>query len=353
MTAQKIPQKINDLTVLPITYSDECLHFLYIRAHNPGSSAKAKAKSLPSGRTLFIVNPPPDATEREITLLFKSCGTIERVVFGSPQSDAADGGDGESSEDTDMEDDEEVEEDEEDEPMKGPASKRRKLDKDGRSARLSAPQVFPLPSTPLRIIRPTGRFAYVVFLDSSSLERALSLSSQPPKKKSASTSSPPYPRPWLLDPEAPSGLAHYTALYDVSRPPMDVIRLHADSSIELYDYNLEKRKRALQKESKYRKGEAIVDEDGFTLVTRGGAYGQAVGGGVGVASKKFMDGTGKKKDESGGTRKRKKGKKEKEAFYAFQVHEKKRKDLMDLKANFEKDKEKVEQLRASKKFKPY
>lgn len=68
-----------------------------------------------------------------------------------------------------------------------------------------------------------------------------------------------------------------------------------------------------------------MDEDGFTLVTRGGAYGQAVGGGVGVASKKFMDNTGKKKDESGGTRKRKKGKKEKEAFYAFQVHEKKRK----------------------------
>lgn len=320
MTAQKIPRKINDLTVLPIAYSDECLHFLYIRAHNPGSSAKAKAKSLPSGRTLFIVNPPPDATERELTFLFKSCGTIERVVFGSPQSDAPDGGDEESNEDSDME---EVDEVDEDQPMKGPASKRRKLDKDGRSTRLSTPQIFPLPSPPLRTLRPTGRFAYVVFLDSSSLERALSLPSQPPKRLSSS-SLPPYARPWLLDPEAPSGLAHYTALYDASRPPLDAIRLHADSSIELYDYNVEKRKRALQKESKYRKGEAIVDEDGFTLVTRGGAYGQAVGGGVGVASKKFMDDTGKK-DESGGTRKRRKGKKEKEAFYAFQVHEKKRK----------------------------
>ncbi|KAF9218294.1 hypothetical protein BS17DRAFT_791769 [Gyrodon lividus] len=32
---------------------------------------------------------------------------------------------------------------------------------------------------------------------------------------------------------------------------------------------------------------AIVDEDGFTLDTRGVAYGQALGSGVGVASKTF------------------------------------------------------------------
>ena len=37
----------------------------------------------------------------------------------------------------------------------------------------------------------------------------------------------------------------------------------------------------------YRKGEAIVDEDGFTLVTKGGAYGQSLGGGIGVARKAF------------------------------------------------------------------
>lgn len=377
MVAQVMPQKLNDLTVLPITYSDDSVHFLYIRAHNPGASAKAKAKSLPSGRTLFVVNVPPDATERELTLLFKSCGTIEKVVFGSPQADVLDNEEG-NSDGSDEEGEEDMEDDEEEDiQSKGPASKRRKLDKNGRSAKLVMPQVHPLPTPPLRTLRPTGRFAYVVFLDSSSLDRALALPRQPPKKTS-STSSPPYARPWLVDPEAPTGLAHYTALYDACRPPLDSIQSHADSSIEMYDYNVEKRKRALQKESKYKKGEAIVDEDGFTLVTRGGAYGQAVGGGVGVASKKFMGKMRKGKEEVGGTRKRKKGPKEKEAFYAFQVHEKKRKgelrpsrtgkitawkerdrlmlyftDLMDLKANFEKDKEKIEQLRASKKFKPY
>ena len=38
----------------------------------------------------------------------------------------------------------------------------------------------------------------------------------------------------------------------------------------------------------YKKGEAIMGEDGFTPVTRGGAYGKTLGGGVGVASKKFQ-----------------------------------------------------------------
>ncbi|KAJ6591161.1 hypothetical protein DFH09DRAFT_1073901 [Mycena vulgaris] len=52
--------------------------------------------------------------------------------------------------------------------------------------------------------------------------------------------------------EEPSSIAHYTTLHDYLPPPLDL----------------------------YRKSEAIVDEDGFTLVTRGGAYGQILGGGV-------------------------------------------------------------------------
>jgi ribosomal RNA-processing protein 7 len=104
------------------------------------------------------------------------------------------------------------------------------------------------------------------------------------------------------------------------------VRAHADSAIARFDFDLAGRKAALRREDKYKKGEAVVDEDGFTLVVRGGAYGQAVGGGVGVASRKFMDEYAKDIHEKEGRSKRKRQKegKEKEAFYAFQIHEKKR-----------------------------
>ena len=83
--------------------------------------------------------------------------------------------------------------------------------------------------------------------------------------------------------------------------------------MERFEFDLAKTKQ----KSTYRKGEAIVDEDGFTLVTRGGAYGQTLGGGVGVASKGF-----EKTGQTGS--KKKKEPKEKETFYAFQKAEKQR-----------------------------
>ena len=87
--------------------------------------------------------------------------------------------------------------------------------------------------------------------------------------------------------------------------------------MEHFDWEQAKKKQ----QSKYKKGEAVVDDDGFTLVTRGGAYGQTVGGGVAIASKRFQQ-TG---STSKRNRKNKKEPKEKDSFYAFQIHEKKRK----------------------------
>jgi len=59
--------------------------------------------------------------------------------------------------------------------------------------------------------------------------------------------------------------------------------------------------------------------------------------------------------ESGSKRKRHKEGKETGAFYAFQIHEKKRKEpaLLELKRKWEDDKAAVEKLKASKKYKPY
>jgi ribosomal RNA-processing protein 7 len=109
--------------------------------------------------------------------------------------------------------------------------------------------MIPLSAIPWRKLRKTGSSAYVIFLDSSSLERALASTSKP------RTSS-----------EEPSGLAHYYAFYDSLRSPLDSVRALTDS-FEVYEYEQAQK-------SKYRKEEAIVDADGFTLVTRGVAYGK-------------------------------------------------------------------------------
>ncbi|KAJ7031605.1 ribosomal RNA-processing protein 7-domain-containing protein [Mycena alexandri] len=297
-TAMSLPSSIAGFSVLPISYTGTSTHYLYARSHT--GSKKNASQILPEGRTLFLVNVPPDATERELVLLFKGCGTVEKVVFDlDPQEKLVEPDDSDEEEEDEVE--EAVDETEENSPGNGG-----KLSKN----KPQPPKIIPLPSKPLRRLRPTGRSAHLVFLDASSLERALA-----PQPKA---------RPWPAS-EEPSGVAHYAALFDSLRPPLDTVRAHADSAMELFEFELKQTKQ----QSKYRKGEAIVDEDGFTLVTRGGAYGQTLGGGVGKEPQ------------------------QKAGFYAFQKAEKQRNDLMELKKNWEADKAKVEKLKASRRFKPY
>ncbi|KAJ7135501.1 ribosomal RNA-processing protein 7-domain-containing protein [Mycena crocata] len=298
-----LPNAVAGFTVLPVSYAGTSTHYIYARLH--AGSKKHTPQTLPDGRTLFL-----------------GCGTVEKVVF---DLDAQETLVEQDDSDDDEEEAEEQAEEVADDADEMQPRKRRKLSKNNKPA---PPKVIPLPSKPFRRLRKTGSSAHVIFLDASSLERALT-----PQSKT---------RPWPVS-EEPSGLAHYTALYDSLRPPLDIVREHADSAMELFEYELKQTKQ----QSKYRKGEAIVDEDGFTLVTRGGAYGQTLGGGVGVASKKFQ--------QSGETRTRNKKKepKQKAGFYAFQKAEKQRNDLMELKKNWEADKAKVEKLKASRRFKPY
>ncbi|KAG7095955.1 hypothetical protein E1B28_006639 [Marasmius oreades] len=293
---------IGGFAVIPVIYnegsSDPSIskkkqptqHYIYARAQQKTKNSKS---SWPDGRTLFLVNVPPDATERELMMLFKPYGTIERVVFDLDgekeeeeleESDEDEDGMGVETVPADLEDKEEDE---------GPRRKRRKIVK---------PQVVPLPVKTRRRLRKTGQTAHVVFLDSSSLDRSLSIA-------------PQKPRLWPISDEEPCGLGHYTTLYDSLRPPLEAVREHADTYMELFEFELAKTKQ----KSKYRKGEAIVDEDGFTLVTRGGAYGQTLGGGVAVATKRFQE-TGETSERQAGRPK----KKEKTNFYAFQKAEKQR-----------------------------
>ena len=304
----------------PVQYDRDTRHTLYVRAH-VGPSRNPSKTQWPEDRTIFMVNVPPDATEREIVLLFKSCGTVEQVVFGvegpseqvdpESDSDSADGAESDVASSS---------------SSQPPARKKCKTVASSSNAQPGAsasrsqqpPKVVPLPVVPLRSLRRTGQTAHVLFLDASSCARALALA-HPGSAK---------PVQWPIhgDEERPRGLSHYIARYESARPSLDAVRAHADSAIARFDFDLAARKATLRRESKYKKGEALVDEDGFTLVVRGGAYGQAVGGGVGVASRKFMDeyAKGSHGKESGSKRKRHKEGKETAAFYAFQIHEKKR-----------------------------
>ena len=309
----KSPTRISGFLPLPVQYDNDTFHMLYIRAHIAGSSKNAKKTQWPEDRTIFMVNVPPDATEREIVFLFKSCGTVEQVVFD------LDG----PSEHSDIESDtDSAESDASSSSSQSQARKKRKMVASSSTSGPSAstrgqrPKIEPLPTVPLRTLRRTGQTAHIIFLDASSCTRALALANSHQGTK-------PILWPTNADEERPRGLAHYIKQYESARPPLEAVRAHADSAIARFDFDLAARKAALRRESKYKKGEALVDEDGFTLVVRGGAYGQAVGGGVAVASRKFMDKHGHGK-ESGGKRKRHKEGKEKDAFYAFQIHEKKR-----------------------------
>ncbi|KAH9927077.1 ribosomal RNA-processing protein 7-domain-containing protein [Epithele typhae] len=331
------PTTVAGFTVLPVLYAPAVIHYLYAHAHSAPKHKSSKGKEreeLPEGRTLFLVNVPPDATERELTVLFKSAGTVEKVVFSTgPEAPVPEDEDEDDDEKMSDEEDGEGESADSDEGMDSDdaprPSKKRKADG------TEAPKVTPLPAPALRHVRRTGHTAFVVFLDASSLARALT--------------PPPKPPAWPTDAAAPRGLEHFTALYRAARPPLDVVRAHADSWVAAFEHA----QAAARQGGKYRMGEAVVDEDGFTLVTRGGAYGKTLGGGVGVASKRFVAGVASDGDGDGKRGRRKKEKKEKEAFYAFQIHEKKRKDIIDLKRKFEEDKEKIEKLKQSRKFKPY
>ena len=292
--------KFGDFLVLRIEYSPQATHYLYIRAH----ASRTASDELPTDRTLFLVNVPPDSTERELITLFSTCGAIHKVKFGGqeaiPELDddftSDDEGEPAIEENTLMQEDQDA----------------TKILKDTkRDKKRPPPKVIPMPTVALRHMRRTGGTAHIVFTSTQGLSAALSL----PSTSTSDAACLTWPKFKATSAAEPSGLAHYKAKYRASRPPLVAVREHADSSMEAFEY-----RRALEskRNSKYKKGEAIVDEDGFTLVTRGGAYGQTLGGGVGVASKKFM-----KEIKGGGSKRRKKkGISSKEGFYAFQLREK-------------------------------
>src|ERR1700761_1494462 len=117
-----LPNSIAGFSVLPVSYGDDSNHYIYARSHT--GSKKNVSQTLPDGRTLFLVNVPPDATERELVLLFKGCGTVEKVVFDLDVQDTVVEPD--DSDDDDADTEQAAAEDMQDE-VEGQPRKRRKV----------------------------------------------------------------------------------------------------------------------------------------------------------------------------------------------------------------------------------
>ncbi|KAI5449695.1 hypothetical protein NCC49_004156 [Naganishia albida] len=377
------------------------VHHLWIRQHRAPKTADSTPASLPSNKTLFVANLPVDTTERDVRLMFGMYGGIDRVEFkigeigrmgreGDPWWTVEDDEELEDSDDSEESDEDEEEKEEEEEEavpaddaeMDQPAApsmtkreRRRLARKQERTdpeyainaLRRKAPQVVPLPPlNPRTSANGQGYLApcsgcYVVYLDELSVTRCLELAGT----KGVTT----WERTSASQSEDPTGLTYYRRLHSLLRPSLEVIKQHADTSIGLFDWHA-------NLSSERAKRGAITDDDGFTLVVRGGKFGRTAGKGekgVAVASRRFMldskravkkNVVGASAEEMGkedmmldareGLTRGKKRKAQKlEGFYKFQRDEERRSHLANIRKSFEADKAKVASLKAAKRFKPY
>lgn len=334
-------------TVLPILYPATHLlkkpttHYLYIRPNapspaNPASSMTVDDAEADEDRTLFVANLPPDASEDALRALFGSVGPIEEIKFGARKVETKEAEELVESDEEEESEEEESEVDSEDEARQ--ASFKPTVSSSA-SKKTAAPQpraplispLFSADSTPTHFL-PTSSTAKITYLSALSLTRALLLPTASSK-----------PRPWPNSPHVSLGLSRYLSTHSALRPTLAAVKAHADSSLAHHEFL-----KAAELARLTRQGQQdIVDEDGFTLVVRGGKYGRnLVGGGVGVASKRWDE---VKEEETG----RKKKSKELKDFYRWQLREAKREDLADLRSKFAADKEKVEKLKGSRRFQPY
>lgn len=332
------------------------IHYIYARPHHAkntaGTDADANDEASSEGRTVFVVNLPVDMTDRDLRAVFARWGVVESVTISGAVSkdlleDAILAMQGDQSDEEDDEDDEEAdgpretEEGQQREPrFQGLDNASSSRSKRRRKPKLppSVPDIIPLPPLDPRQTPygPSGlRTAHVTYVDAVSVTRLFA--SEP-----GTMAIPSY----AADASNPSGLKYYMGLYDARRPSLAAVKAFADSSMARYDHL---HSMLLRSRAKKQGAGALVDEDGFTVVVRSGRYGRTggrgtgVNSGVGVASsqvvvdpKKMGRGAGELVD-----------------FYRFQKADRKRKEMADLRAQFEADKARVEELKKAKRFKPY
>ncbi|KAK9465419.1 ribosomal RNA-processing protein 7-domain-containing protein [Lipomyces arxii] len=181
----------------------------------------------------------------------------------------------------------------------------------------------------IRRILPTGSACHVLFSDQKSFSTAL-----------AALSKRITPPVWRLsdseeaeseDVAAMCGSARYLAIHKRQYLPSEALQATVDSFVAAYN------KAEAEKEKLAKRALSIPDEDGFVTVSR-----QVGRTGAAISSDALRE-EAKKRQKKG----------ELKDFYRYQVREEKKARMNDLLKNFKMDQEKILELKAKRKFKPF
>ncbi|KAK9244929.1 ribosomal RNA-processing protein 7-domain-containing protein [Lipomyces tetrasporus] len=265
------------------------VHYLYIRKHETPGDNS-------SSRTIFVANLPIDATTLHMHKLFSTIAdiapsSIETVTF-----------------------------------LPSPTGTSFQLIPSLSSLKgLQESEI-----SQIRRILPTCSAAHVVFTDIKAMNKALgSLKFQ--------QVTPPV---WRLsdsveqeteDANAMTGSARYMAIHKRRRISSAALQVTVDSFMSAYN------KAETQRERDAKRARSMPDDDGFVTVSRGVGR-TAVG-----TSSDALKAEAKKRQKKG----------ELKDFYRFQIREEKKTRMNELLKNFKMDQEKIRELKAKRKFKPF
>lgn len=262
------PKQINGFQVLPLKFSSnvKSSHYIYFKEH----AVREQKEDKPSGRTLFVLNIPPYATEESIKHAFKEAGEIVSVKFSKKPSS------------TEIEDNN-------------------------------------IDSYFSSNISNCFKIGYLVFSKVSDLDRAMKLTSLNTLCSEEN--------------DLKCGLSKWVQEYNNSVPIIPKLKKEIDNFMMAYD-----KKKAL--ESKTVKALEEEDEEGWITVTKKSKV-QSFSRTENVVNKVM------EKEKVG------KQRKELQNFYTFQIRESKMKHIVALRQRFEDDKKKINQLKQSRRFKPF
>ncbi|KAJ1910273.1 hypothetical protein H4219_006246 [Mycoemilia scoparia] len=375
--SSKSKQPLKELAgykVLPIHFEDneDAVHYLYLRRH----SDQKFHPMTPSDRTLFVLNLPVFATEKSIRQLFKKYGRVSDVWFqdklgydifhkqAEEQKAMAEIQKRQQQEQEALEN--MISKGKKNKKSKSKKSKdneqNNKNDGDNEEEMEDQNKFEPVK---LRHLNKMGSYAHVVFLEKKELDKVLEMVE--PKKKlmwpSTVSSAAGEQKDGenddddddsmdedndnsIAEPTEYMGINRYIYEYRAARPPADMLKKEVDQFMTKFmeaEYERERQMAATRN---------VPDEDGFITVTsRRSRRGAAASGApdsdgfitVGVA----------RKEEAEAIAARQKKKKELTNFYRWQQREQKRDRLVELRKKFEEDKQKIAQLKSTRRFRPY
>ncbi|KAJ2721511.1 hypothetical protein GGI07_003911 [Coemansia sp. Benny D115] len=304
--------EINGYKVLPVQFAKESTtHYIYFKQHN----VPKEDILTPSDRTLYMYNLPADTSERDIRRLLHGTARVARVLFQSVVGQTA----------------------------VGAAAQRAKMVQEmaasmaagdrkhgGRKDKASKDAEDDIKAPPRAHLLLSGSSAHVVLLEAEEMAAVLSMR--------AGVRQWPERDPEDSNPLEYRGLSRYVYGYRASRPPGDLLKKEVDSYMAAFEEAQYERERMLTQQQN------VPDEDGFITVVRRGRNTKNSDGANAVLAAST--------DEA-----REAGERKKEVLfgnmYRFQVRERKRDQLSDLRKKFEEDKERIARMRQTRQFRPY